>query len=82
MSSDESEILEFNQNQKSDKTPFIIYEYFECIIEKIDRCKNDPKTPSTTKESKHIPSGFSMSSKSSFRSTESKHDVYIEAKIA
>ena len=35
-------IIEFNQYQKSDKAPFIIYADLECIIEKIDRCKNIP----------------------------------------
>ena len=40
---------EFNQCQKSDKTPFIIYAYLEFCIEKIDRCKNNSKKPSTTK---------------------------------
>ena len=31
---------------------------------------------STTKISEHIPSGFSMSTISSFKSIENKHDVY------
>ena len=38
---EDTEILEFNQYQKSDKAPFIIYEDLECIIEKIDGCKNN-----------------------------------------
>ena len=42
MPSEETKILEFNQNQKSDKTPFTIYADFECIIEKISGCKNKP----------------------------------------
>ena len=48
----------------------------ECIIEKIDECKNNPENLSTTNVSEHIPSGFSMFTISSFRSTENKHDVY------
>ena len=48
----------------------------ECIIEKIDRCTNNPENPSTIKVSEHIPSGFSMSTISSFRSIENKHNVY------
>ena len=76
MPSEETKILELNQYQKSDKAPFIIYADFECIIEKIDGCKNNPENSSTTKVSKHIPSGFSMSTISSFRSIENKHDVY------
>ena len=55
---------------------FIIYEDFECIIEKLDGCKNNSENSSTTKESKDIHSGFSMSRISSFRSIENKLDVY------
>ena len=39
MLSEDSKILEVNQNQKSDKAPFIIYEDLEFIMEKIDGCK-------------------------------------------
>ena len=39
MPSDDTKILEFNQYQKSDNAPFIVYENYECIIEKTDRCK-------------------------------------------
>ena len=70
-----TKILEFNQYLKSDKAPFIIYD-FERIIEKIDRCKNNPKTSSTTNVIEHFPSGFSMSTIPSFGSLENKHDVY------
>ena len=76
MRSEDTKILEFNQYQKSDKAPFIIQEVFECMIEKIGGCKNNPENSATTKVSKHIPSGFSISTISSFRSTENKHDVY------
>ena len=49
MSSEDTKILEFNQYQKSDKAPFIIYADLECIIEKIDGCKNNSENSSTTK---------------------------------
>ena len=55
--------------------PFIIYVDLECLIEKIDWCKNK-KNSSTTKACEHIPSGFSMSAISSFKSIENRHDVY------
>ena len=35
MPSEDTKILEFNQYQKSDKAPFIIYADSECIIEKL-----------------------------------------------
>ena len=43
MPSEDSKILEFNQYQKSDKAPFIIYADLECLIEKTDGCKNNPE---------------------------------------
>ena len=67
MPSEDTKILEFNQYQKSDKAPFIIYADLECIIEKIDGCRNNPENSSTTKVSEHIPSVFSMPIISSFR---------------
>ena len=73
---EDTKILEFNQNQKSDKAAFITYADHESIIEKIDGRKNNPENSSTTKVSKYIPSGFSMSAISSFRSIENKYDVY------
>ena len=62
--SEDTEILEFNQYQKSDKAPFVIYADYECIIAKIDRHKNNPENSFTAKVSKHIPSGVSVSTRS------------------
>ena len=76
MLSEDTKILEFNQYWKSDKTPFIIYADLECILEKTDGCQSNPKNSSSTKVNKHIPTDFSMSTISSFRSMENKHDVY------
>ena len=76
MSSEDTEILEFDKNQKSYKAPFIIYADLECIVEKNDGCKDNPENSSTIKVSKHILSGISMSIISSYRSIANKHDVY------
>ena len=75
MSSDDTKILEVNLYQKSNKASFIIYADLECVIEKIDGCKNNPENSSTTKVSEHIPSTFSMSTISSFTSIDNTHDV-------
>ena len=40
------------------------------------RCKNNPKNSSTTKVGEDLPSIFSKSVVSLFKSTENKHDVY------
>ena len=73
MPSDDTRIFEFNRYQKYNKAPFII---FECIIEKIDGCKDNPENLSTAKVREHTASGFSMSTISSFRSIENKHGIY------
>ena len=77
MPSADTKKLEFNQYQKSDKPLFIIYADLECLIEKIDGCKNNPENSSTTKVGEYIASGFSMSLVSSFKSIGDNHDVSI-----
>ena len=42
MPTEDTEILEINKYQKSDKAPFIIYADLECIAKQIDGCKNNP----------------------------------------
>ena len=54
MPSEDTKILEFNQYQKSDKAPFIIYADLECVLEKIYGCKNSPENSYITKVSEHI----------------------------
>ena len=76
MSYEHTKILEFNHIQKSDQAPFIIYVHLESKIEKIYGCKNSSENSSTTKLSNHIPSDYSKSTVSLFRSIENKHDVY------
>ena len=73
---EDTKILEFNRYQKFDIATFIIYAHLECIIEKIDGCKDNPENSFPAKVTKHTPSGFSMSTIFSFRSIENKHDVY------
>ena len=57
--SKDTRIIEFNQFQKSDKAPCIIYADLDYIIERIDRNNNNPENSSATKSSQNIPSGFS-----------------------
>ena len=76
MPSGDTKILEFNQYKKSDKAPFNIYADLECIIGNIDGSQNNPENSSTIKVIEHIPSGFSITTISSFRSIQKYHDVY------
>ena len=75
MSFEDAKILEFIQCQKSDKAPFFIYADPESITEMIYGCKDNPGKLSKTKVREHIQSGFSMSTISSFRSIENRHDL-------
>ena len=54
MPSEDTKILEVNRHKKSDQVPFIIYADLECLIEKIDGCKNNSENSSTTKVNEHI----------------------------
>ena len=71
MASEDNDILEFNQ-----ESTFIIYADFQYIIKKIDGCKDNPEKSSTANIKEHMPSGFSIYTISSFRSTRNKNDVY------
>ena len=51
-------IVSIPLKQKTNLLLFVIDADLECKIEKADGCKNDPAKSSTTKVSKHIPSGF------------------------
>ena len=74
MPSEGTKILQFNQYQKSNKTPFLTYADLESLIEKIDGCKNNPEKSSTTKAGEHIPSVFQWQQNHHLK-TENNHGV-------
>ena len=74
--SEDTKILEFNQYQKFDKAPIIIYVDLEFLIEKIDGYTNNSENFSLIKAREYTPLGFSVSTLSSFRDIENKHGVY------
>ena len=76
MSSEDTTILDFNQYQKSDEEPFIIYGDLERLVEKIDGCKNNPENSFKTIVGKYILSGLLMSTKLLFKDIQKKYDVY------
>ena len=75
-SSEGTMILEFNQYYKSGKTPFITYADLEPLMERNDGFRKYSGYSSTVKVSEHNPSGFPMSTISSFKYIENKHDIY------
>ena len=58
------------------KATFSIYAELECLIGKTVGSKNSPENSSTTKVNGHIPLGFLIITIASFKSIESKQDVY------
>ena len=48
MPSERTKILECNQYQNIDQAISFIYVDHECLIEKIDQCKNNPENSSST----------------------------------
>ena len=42
MPSEDTKMLKFNQNQKSDKALYIVYANLEPLIKKVEDCKDNP----------------------------------------
>ena len=55
---------------------FTIYADFECLLEKMSTCQNDPNKSSTTKINKHTPSGYSIFTHCSFDESKNKISNY------
>ena len=69
-------ILELNQNMKSDKMPYIIYTDIESLIKKLDGCANILGNSPTTKIGEHIAYGYSISTIWFFVNLEHKLTLY------
>ena len=76
MPNEDNKIIKYNQGEKSIKSPFIIYDDLECLLEKISTCYNNPQESSTTEINKHTPSGYSLFTHCSFDKTKNKLDYY------
>ena len=75
MPSEDTQIFEFNQYQKFDKTPYIIYADLKYLIKKVGGCKNNPEKLSTRKVDAHIPCRYSMSTIWTLDGIERRYDV-------
>ena len=49
MPSNDNNLINYNNSEKSLKLPFIIYADLECLLEQISTCYNNPDLSSTTK---------------------------------
>ena len=76
MPDENNKILRYIHGEKSLKVPFIIYADLECLLKKIDTCKNNPEKPYTEKKAKHKPSGYSLVTCCSFDKFKNKRKYY------
>ena len=76
MPNEDNKIIKYNQEEKSIRSPFIIYADLECLLEKISTCYNNLEESSTTEINKHTPSGYSLFTHCSFDKTKNKLDYY------
>ena len=76
MPTKDSNIIKYNQGEKSIKLPFIIYADLERSLEKMCTFINNPNGSSTTEINKHAPSRYSIFTSCSFDQTQNKLDHY------
>ena len=76
MPTKDNNIIKYNHGEISLKLPFVIYADLECLLEKMSTCENNPNESSTTKINKHIPSGYSIFTSSSFDELKNKINYY------
>ena len=63
------------KNEKCNQAPFT-YADLECLIERINACKNNPEKQCTTKVGKHILSRFPMYIIPSVKNLQNYHSTY------
>ena len=68
--------IKYNHGEKSMRLPFVIYADLECLLEKMSTYINNPNESSTTKITKHTPSGYSIFTYCSFDESKNKLNYY------
>ena len=76
MPNEDNKIIKYNQEEKSIRSPFIIYADLECLLKKVSTCYNNFEESSTTEINKHTPSGYSLFTHCSFDKSKNKLDYY------
>ena len=76
MATKNSNIIKYNNGEKSMKLPFVIYADLECLLEKMSTCINNPNESSATKINKHTPWGYPIFTRCSFDKSKNKLNYY------
>ena len=66
-------MLEYKENKKPKKAPFVIYSDLECLLQKTN---DDDENKQTTTVNNHTPSGYSNYTQCSFDDNKNKLDYY------
>ena len=72
----DKKILKYNPGAKSLEASFINYVDLECLLEKIDVCRNNPEKPYEENKAKHTPSGYSIVTCCSFDKSKNERKYY------
>ena len=73
---EDNKFLKYIPEEKSLKVPFIIYSDLECLLQKINICRNDPEKSYTEKKAVHKPSGYSLVTCCSFDKSKNEQKYY------
>lgn len=75
-------MIQFENFEKKNKVPFVIYADFEAFLKPIDHASNDPNTSSTTNVQKHEVYSFGYYVKCAYDDKLSKYVTYSGANCA
>ena len=76
MPDEDKKILKYIPGEKSLKVSFIIYADLECLLRKINICRNNPEKSYTEKKAVHRPSGYSLVTCCSFDKSKNEQKYY------
>ena len=76
MLDEDHKILKHIPEENSLRVPFIIYADLECLLRKINTCKNNPEKSYTEKKATHRPSGYSLVTCCSFDKSKNERKYY------
>ena len=68
--------LKYNPGENSLKKQFTIYLDWECTLKKLQSIQNNPEKSYTEKQTRHEPSGWSISTRCLFDKIENKINYY------
>ena len=75
-SDEDHKVLKHVSGEKSLKVPFIFYADLECLLQKINICRNNPEKSYTEKKAVRRPSGYSLVTCCSFDKSKNERKYY------